>query len=63
MRPNKPDRPIVKPQSDRFIELARELGCDEDEAAFKAKLGKIAQQKPKDQPDHNPVDRPSSESA
>ena len=48
MRPNKPDRPIVKPQSDRFIELARELGCDEDEAAFKAKLRQIARQKPKD---------------
>jgi hypothetical protein len=34
-------------QSNRFIDAARELGCDEDEAAFKAKLGVIAQQKPK----------------
>ena len=35
-----PDRP--KPQVDKFRELARELECDEDEAAFKAKLVKIA---------------------
>lgn len=34
-------------QIDRFKELARELGCDEDEAAFKAKLGQIARQKPR----------------
>lgn len=32
-------------QSDRFIETARALGCDEDEEAFKAKLGKIAKAK------------------
>lgn len=37
-----------RPQRDRFIEAARELGCDEDEAAFKAKLAVIARQKPKD---------------
>lgn len=34
-------------QSARFIETARALGCDEDEAAFKAKLAVIARQKPK----------------
>lgn len=34
-------------QSARFIEAARHLGADEDEAAFKAKLAQIAQQKPK----------------
>jgi hypothetical protein len=33
-------------QSERFKEAARELGCDEDEAAFKAKLAVIARQKP-----------------
>ena len=37
-------------QRDRFIEAARELGADEDEAAFKAKLATIARQKPKDEP-------------
>ena len=35
-------------QIDRFVEAARELGCDEDEAAFKEKLARIARQKPKD---------------
>ena len=34
-------------QSARFIEAARQLGADEDEAAFKAKLAQIARQKPK----------------
>jgi hypothetical protein len=35
-------------QHDRFIEAARAAETDEDEAAFKAKLGVIARQKPKD---------------
>ena len=33
-------------QSARFIETARKLGCDEDEAAFDDKLKGIARQKP-----------------
>ena len=33
-------------QSRRFIEKARELGCDEDEAAFEKKLKKLANAKP-----------------
>ena len=37
-------------QSARFIEAARQLGADEDEAAFKAKLAQIARQKPVDSP-------------
>ena len=37
-------------QRARFIEAARELGADEDEATFKAKLGVIARQKVKDAP-------------
>jgi hypothetical protein len=36
-----------KSQTDRFIETARSLGSDEDEATFKAKLAVIARQKPK----------------
>ena len=36
-----------KPQRERFIETARELGCDEDEAAFEEKLRRIATVKPK----------------
>lgn len=34
-------------QSDRFIETARELGCDEDEKAFDDKLKRIVKAKPK----------------
>jgi hypothetical protein len=34
-------------QRQRFIETARELGCDEDEAAFDEKLKRIATAKPK----------------
>ena len=44
------------PQAERFIEAARQLGADEDEAAFKAKLAQIARQKPKEdvpEPDKN----------
>jgi hypothetical protein len=36
-----------KSQRERFIETARAIGADEDEAAFKAKLAVIARQKPK----------------
>lgn len=37
-------------QSRRFIETARALGCDEDEAAFDEKLKQIATAKPKSRP-------------
>ena len=43
-----------KSQRDRFIETARQLGADEDEAAFDAKLAVIARQKPKDDGDTVP---------
>lgn len=33
-------------QIDRFKNLARELGCDEDEEAFKEALAKVARHKP-----------------
>jgi hypothetical protein len=33
-------------QHKRFVETARELGCDEDEAAFDEKLRRIASVKP-----------------
>lgn len=38
------------PQIDRFRQMARELGCDEDEEAFRAKLRTIARQKVKEEP-------------
>lgn len=34
-----------KSQIKRFIETAKELGADDDEATFKAKLGQIAKAK------------------
>lgn len=37
----------AKSQHDRFIETARALGCDEDEAAFNEQLKVIVRQKPK----------------
>jgi len=43
----------AQPQVERFIETARMIGCDEDEAAFEKRLKKIAKapapkiQKPK----------------
>jgi hypothetical protein len=40
---SKPDK---LDQHARFIETARKLECDEDEARFKEKLAKIAKAKP-----------------
>ncbi|WEQ55783.1 hypothetical protein LV564_01320 [Komagataeibacter nataicola] len=37
-----------KSQKDRFIEAAKKLEANENEASFKKKLGQIARQKPKD---------------
>jgi hypothetical protein len=42
-------------QHDRFKELARELGCNEDEAAFEASLKKVAKAPPP--PKHEPKKR------
>lgn len=33
-------------QVDKFADLARELECDDDEAAFDAKLREVAKHKP-----------------
>ena len=47
-----PTKPIVsgshktKSQSEKFRELARELGVDESETAFDAKLAKLGKHKP-----------------
>ena len=38
-------------QRARFIEAARELGADEDEAAFDAKLRRLARAKPQPKKD------------
>jgi hypothetical protein len=44
-------------QSDDFIETARALGANEDEATFKAKPATIAQQNPKDDASPPPAQR------
>ncbi|MFD1623917.1 hypothetical protein [Azospirillum griseum] len=38
-------------QHQKFMDAARELGCDEDEAAFEDKLRRIAKVKPKPEAD------------
>lgn len=48
-----------KSQGTRFLETARALGTDEDEAAFKAKLAVIARQKPKDDAAPTPPEKAS----
>jgi hypothetical protein len=40
----------AKNQSQRFVEKAREIGCDEDEAAFDRRLRKIAKATPPKDP-------------
>ena len=37
-------------QLDKFKEAARELECDDDEQRFKKRLGKLAKQKEKGEP-------------
>jgi hypothetical protein len=49
-------------QHARFLETARALGCDEDEAAFTEKLKVIASHKPAPKPAVNkPPKKPRSE--
>lgn len=48
------DKTKLENQRDRFIEAAREMGAEDDEATFKAKLGAIARQKVKDVPAEPP---------
>lgn len=38
--------PKDQSQNDKFIQTARELGCDESEEAFNEKLKKLAETKP-----------------
>lgn len=40
------DTPKPKSQADKFRDLARELGCDEDEAKFDEALKRIAESPP-----------------
>lgn len=49
-----PSKSVKGPsQYDRFIEAARTLSANEDEAVFEVKLAVIARQKPKNVPEPN----------
>ena len=50
-----PKKPDPNAQRQHFIETARAIGANEDEAAFKEKLARIARQKPKDEPAPTPA--------
>jgi hypothetical protein len=54
MPARKPPDPNAKPQIERFREMARELECDDNEDAFKAKLAQIMRHQPKVEPRKNP---------
>lgn len=47
----------AKIQHERFLETARSLACDEDEAAFDEKLKVIARQKPRSDKSERPKSR------
>jgi hypothetical protein len=40
-----------KSQTDKFKEAARELECDDDDARFKERVGKLVKHKPVEKPD------------
>jgi hypothetical protein len=50
MPARKPPDPNDKPQIERFREMARELGADDDMDAFREKLKQVARHKPKEGP-------------
>ena len=49
--PKHVEKSAEQTQNDRFIEVARAIGCDETEATFDEKLKGIARQKPKGKPE------------
>ncbi|MBZ9909448.1 MULTISPECIES: hypothetical protein [Mesorhizobium] len=49
-------------QSQKFEQAARELGCDDSEEVFDAKLRAIAKQKPKDEHPRQKAGKPRSHS-
>ena len=51
MPARKPRPPDERPQIERFRKAARELGCEDDEETFWAKVVRVAQHKPKDEPE------------
>jgi hypothetical protein len=47
-RVNRSGKPDSTPQSEKFKEAARDLGCDDSEEAFDEALRKVARHKPKE---------------
>jgi len=50
-----PPDPDAKPQIEKFREMVRELGCDEDEDGFKAKLAQVIRHRTKVEPSKKPT--------
>ena len=50
-------------QRDRFIAMAKEVGADDDEATFRAKLGAISKAKPVEDPRDFPSTRKPAKKA
>ncbi len=50
----KPDPLDGLPQAERFRIVAEELGCDDDEATFRAKLAPVLRHRPKIEPRKQP---------
>jgi hypothetical protein len=48
------DSKAETPQSDKFRAIARELECDEDEAAFEEKVRKVAKSQPSQSDEKTP---------
>jgi hypothetical protein len=42
---------VAMTQTDKFIEAARELECDDDEARFDERVKKLVKQKPVEKPE------------
>ncbi len=53
------EQPKAESQLEKFKEAARELECDEDEAAFEEKLKRIAKADPPKDGDKTNEDRPA----
>lgn len=47
----KQPQPDPRPQADKFRELARQIGADEDEKRFEEAVKKVAKAKPKPKDD------------
>jgi hypothetical protein len=48
---DKPQNATCKLQVDKFVDLARQIEADEDEAHWEERLKAVARQKPKDAPE------------